>query len=108
MDGTLGSTNVVLAYLAFRLHGASRLRRWALSTLFLPKVPYYAILDTFSRERFCEVFYRSYADVGISDLEAWSAQAGRKFWDLDSFRTRFARSMITELRAIESCWSAAA
>ena len=81
MDGTLGSTNVVRAYLAFRLHGASRLRRWALSTLFLPKVPFYAILDTFSRERFCEVFYRSYSKVPVSDLEAWAAEAGRKFWD---------------------------
>ena len=81
MDGTLGSTNVVLAYLAFRLHGASRLRRWARSSLFLPKLPFYAILDTFSREQFCKVFYRSYADVGISDLEAWTAEAGRKFWE---------------------------
>ena len=81
MDGTLGSTNVVLAYLAFRLHGSSRLRRWALSTLFLPKVPFYAILDTFSRERFCEVFYRSYAEVHVSDLDAWAAEAGWRFWD---------------------------
>jgi HAD superfamily hydrolase (TIGR01490 family) len=81
VDGTLGSTNIVLAYLAFRLHGTSRLRRWAFSTLFLPKVPFYAVLDTFSRERFCEVFYRSYASVRLSDLERWAAEAGRHFWE---------------------------
>jgi len=81
VDGTLGSTNVVLAYLAFRLHGASRLRRWAFSALFLPKLPFYAILDTFSRERFCQVFYRSYAEVSVSGLDAWAAEAGREFWN---------------------------
>ena len=81
VDGTLGSTNVVQAYLSFRLHGTSRLQRWAFSTLFLPKVPFYAVLDTFSRERFCEVFYRSYAAVRLSDLEKWAAEAGRRFWD---------------------------
>ena len=81
VDGTLSSTNIVLAYLAFRLHGTSRLQRWAFFTLFLPKVPFYAVLDTFSRERFNEVFYHSYAAVRLSDLETWAAEAGRQFWD---------------------------
>jgi len=70
-----------MAYLAFRLHGSSRRQRWAFSTLFLPKLPFYAVLDSFSRERFCEVFYRSYAGVRLSDLETWAAEAGRRFWD---------------------------
>jgi HAD superfamily hydrolase (TIGR01490 family) len=81
VDGTLGSTNIVLAYLAFRYHRTSRLRRLAFFSLFLPKVPFYAVLDTISRERFCEVFYRSYASVSQSDLELWATEAGRRFWD---------------------------
>ena len=80
-DGTLGSTNIVLAYIDFRLHGASRLQRWAFITMLLPKVPFYAILDTISRERFCEMFYGSYAEVHVSDLESWAADAGVVYWD---------------------------
>lgn len=80
VDGTLGSTNVVQAYLNFRLYGSSLLQRWVRSTLLLPRVPFYAVLDTFSRERFCRVFYRSYAAVRQSELESWAAEAGQRYW----------------------------
>ena len=44
-------------------------------------MPYYAILDTISRERFCEVFYRRYNGVCQSNLERWAAEAGERFWN---------------------------
>ncbi len=80
VDGTLGSTNVVRAYLDFRQQGYSLLQRWAQATLFLPKVPYYIILDALSRERFCEVFFHSYAEVHKSDLERWASGAAQRYW----------------------------
>ena len=80
VDGTLGTSNVVSAYVAFRLHGASRLRRLVGSALFLPRVPFYAALDTISREWFCRVFYHIYADVPEDDLELWGEEAAQSYW----------------------------
>ena len=51
VDGTLCSTNIVLAYLDFRLQGASFVRRWAHLTLMLTKLPYYVVLDSINRVR---------------------------------------------------------
>lgn len=80
VDGTLGSTNVVQAYADLRIRGLSLLRRWAWLTVFLPKLPYYGILDTMSRNRFSEVFYRNYAKFDQSDLDLWAADAVERYW----------------------------
>ena len=80
VDGTLGSTNVVTAYLHFLLHGATRFQRWARAALLVPGLPYYAVLDMFSRERFIEVFHRRYANVSRSELQRWATEAGELFW----------------------------
>ena len=85
VDGTLASSNVVLAYLDFRFHRSSRFRRWLTTTLFLPKVPFYAALDAISRVWFCNVFYRSYAEVDLSALKEWAAEAGEDFWNKSLF-----------------------
>ena len=85
VDGTLASSNVVLAYLDFKFHRSSRLRRWFATTLFLPRVPFYMGLDAISRVWFCNVFYRSYADVDLSDLKEWAAEAGEDFWNKKLF-----------------------
>ena len=80
VDGTLCSTNIVQAYLDFRLQDASFVRRWAHLTLMLTKLPYYVVLDSISRDRFCEVFYRKYARVGEAEMERWAAGAAERYW----------------------------
>ncbi len=80
VDGTLGSTNVVLAYMHFLRHDAAKLRRWARTALLLPGLPFYVLLDLISRERFIRVFHRKYASVRQSDLQAWAREAGELFW----------------------------
>ncbi len=79
-DGTLASSNVLLAYLDFRLHDSSLGKRWARLASFLPKLPYYALLDTLSRERFSEAFFHNYANVDRSELERWAAGAAERYW----------------------------
>ena len=64
----------------FRIRGLSLLRRLAWLSLFLPKLPYYGILDTVSRNRFTVVFYRNYAQVDQSELELWAADAMERYW----------------------------
>ena len=64
----------------FRLRGLSLLKRWAWLALFLPRLPYYGILDTVSRNRFSERFYRNYATFDQSELELWAASAGERYW----------------------------
>ena len=80
VDGTLGSTNVVLAYMHFLRHDTTTFRRLARTALLLPALPYYAVVDMISRERFIEVFHRKYANVRQSELQAWATEAGELFW----------------------------
>ena len=80
VDGTLCSTNVIQAYLDFRIRGSSALRRWAWLAFYVPKLPYYAFLDAWSRGRFLRTFYRSYVGVHLSDLERWAAGAAEHYW----------------------------
>jgi HAD superfamily hydrolase (TIGR01490 family) len=80
VDGTLGSTNIVLTYLAFRNEGASAMERWLRVASILPKLPYYKLLDRLSRNLFCSVFYRKYADVSRAELEAWAERDVARYW----------------------------
>ncbi len=80
VDGTLGSTNVVLTYLAFRNAGASAMERWLRVAAMVPRLPYYMVLDWLSRDLFCKVFYRKYADVSRSELEEWAERDTASYW----------------------------
>ena len=80
MDGTLGSTNIVLTYIAFRNDGASRLERWLRIASVVPKIPYYKLLDSLNRNLFCTVFYRKYAGVDRAALEAWAERDVARYW----------------------------
>ena len=80
VDGTLGSTNIVLTYVAFRNDGASRIERWLRIASVVPKVPYYKLLDRLSRNLFCTVFYRKYAGVERAELEAWAERDVERYW----------------------------
>ena len=46
----------------------------------MPKVPYYWFLDTLSRHRFNEVFFRNYKGLSEADLELWGREALDRFW----------------------------
>ncbi|MCH7997566.1 MAG: hypothetical protein IIB11_07325, partial [Chloroflexi bacterium] len=52
VDGTLAASNLVDAYIDFRLSNRTLPSRgiWLLG--FIPKLPYYALVDRFSRARF--------------------------------------------------------
>ncbi len=80
MDGTLGSTNIVLTYIEFRNERAPRLERWLRIASVVPKIPYYKLLDRLSRNLFCTVFYRKYAGVEREELEAWAERDVERYW----------------------------
>ena len=80
VDGTLGSTNIVLTYIAFRNDGASRMERWLRIASVVPKIPYYKLLDRLSRNLFCTVFYRKYAGVERPELDAWAQRDVERYW----------------------------
>jgi HAD superfamily hydrolase (TIGR01490 family) len=71
---------VVAALLDFQLARLPLWRRWAWLALFLPRLPYYAALDTLDRGRFNVAFYRHYARVPRDELERWAEAALQRFW----------------------------
>ena len=81
VDGTLGSTNIVLTYLAFRNEEASSMERWLRIASIVPRIPYYKLLDQLSRNLFCTVFYRKYAGVDRAELEAWAKRDVARYWN---------------------------
>lgn len=80
VDGTLAATNVIQAYLDFRLRLFSPLRRWIWLAGFVPKLGYYALLDRIDRARFNEAFFRNYTGVRHTELEEWSRRAADGYW----------------------------
>ena len=80
VDGTLGSTNVVSAYLDFLSYRDKKLSRWIHTLCLMPFLPFYLILDEISREKFIEVFHHRYKNVLQSELTAWATEAGQQFW----------------------------
>lgn len=80
VDGTLASSNVVEAFLDYRLSRLPRWRRWGWLAFFASRLPYYAALDTIDRSRFNEVFFRNYAGVPQQELEQWARGAVQGFW----------------------------
>ena len=80
MDGTLASSNIVQVYLAFRLSGLGKLRRWVFLLGFLPWAIFYILLDLHSRSTFNRVFYRRYRGVLESEFRAWGRAAVAEFW----------------------------
>ncbi|MEE9198885.1 MAG: HAD-IB family hydrolase [Dehalococcoidia bacterium] len=83
VDGTLAASNLVDAYIDFRLRGRRALTKglWLLG--FVPRLPFYALVDRFSRSRFNEIFSRRYQGVSLEELRSWAETAGKEFW---SFR----------------------
>ena len=80
VDGTLGSSNIVRAYLSHVLLGASGLRRFITVACFLPRVPYYILVDNINRDWFNVAFYRNYAGIEVKALERWCVEGADSYY----------------------------
>ncbi len=69
VDGTIVQGNVVRYYAYLRTCKMTELQKALWITLFLPKVPYYILLDAFSRRRFSQAFYRNYTNLSPTQLD---------------------------------------
>ena len=80
VDGTLAASNLVDTYVDFKLRGRRPLPKglWLLG--FIPRLPYYALVDRLSRARFNEVFSRNYKGVAQKELCSWAETSGMEFW----------------------------
>ena len=78
VDGTLVQSNVVHYYRYLALRGASPLGKWWWYCRFLPKIPFYLVIDKIDRARFNRAFYRNYAGL---DARWAHSQAGALFAD---------------------------
>lgn len=74
VDGTLLKSTIVHCYIWMRsLQMPFFLKHlWLIG--FLPKVVYYLILDSISRTRFNEVFYRNYRGLEVAEMKALSTK----------------------------------
>lgn len=74
VDGTLLKSTIVHCYIWMRsLQMPFFLKHlWLIG--FLPKIVYYLILDSISRTRFNEVFYRNYRGLEVAEMRALSTK----------------------------------
>ncbi len=88
-DGTLVGSNVVTRYFFFARRAPGLLDRLRRSTIVAGGLPYWLWLDSRSRLRFNEVFYREYR--GLS--EAWLRETAERLWDEEIRRSVYAGSL---------------
>ncbi len=78
-DGTLVSSNVVTRYAFFAKNHPSKLRACLRYTKLLVTVPFWIVLDMYSRRLFNLIFYREYRGLD----EAWLSEQAEKMFDRD-------------------------
>ena len=69
VDGTLVNSTIVHYYVRFRLLSLPPLIRPFWLVCFLLKIPYYLLLDSLSRTKFNQVFYRNYRGMEVEQLK---------------------------------------
>ncbi len=69
VDGTIVQGNVVRYYAYLRTCEMTEWQKALWITLFLPKVPYYLLLDALSRRCFSQAFYRNYTNLSPTQLD---------------------------------------
>ncbi|RMF87615.1 MAG: HAD-IB family hydrolase [Nitrospinota bacterium] len=74
VDGTLVQTNVVHYYVYFKWQTLSPLKRVGWACTFLPRLPYYALVDLISRQRFNRLFFQNYQGIAVKDARRWSRE----------------------------------
>lgn len=72
VDGTLLKSTIVHCYIWLRSLQIPFFFRHLWLIGFLPKVVYYLILDSISRTRFNQVFYRNYRGLEVAEMKALS------------------------------------
>ena len=70
VDGTLVNSTIVHYYVRFKLQLLHPLIRPFWLAGFLLKIPYYLLLDSLSRTKFNEVFYRNYRGMEVERLKS--------------------------------------
>jgi len=88
LDGTLVGSNVVTRYFFFARKAPGLFDRIRRSTIVVGGLPYWIWLDSRSRLRFNEVFYREYR--GLS--EEWLHATAERLWDEEIKRSVYGRS----------------
>lgn len=74
VDGTLLDSTIVHYYLWLRTAQLPLFLKPLWLAAFLPKIVYYLILDSVSRTRFNQVFYRNYRGMDVARVKALSAE----------------------------------
>ena len=74
VDGTLLKSTIVHCYIWLRSLQIPFFFRHLWLIGFLPKVVYYLILDSISRTRFNQVFYRNYRGLEVAEMQALSTE----------------------------------
>ena len=72
VDGTLLKSTIVHCYIWMRSSQMPFFLKHLWIIGFLPKIVYYLILDSISRSRFNEVFYRNYRGLEVAEMKALS------------------------------------
>ena len=85
VDGTLANTNVVKCYLDVQSRRLTSAVFPVWLALFIPRIPYYLLLDAFTRAGFNEAFFRNYQGMSTADLKGWANEAGENFWSRRMF-----------------------
>ena len=74
VDGTLLKSTIVHYYIYLRSAPMPFLLKFFWLIGFLPKTVYYLILDSISRSRFNQVFYRNYRGMEVAEVKALSTE----------------------------------
>ena len=74
VDGTLLKSTIVHCYIWMRSLQMPFFFKHLWLIGFLPKIVYYLILDSISRTRFNEVFYRNYRGLEVAEMKALSTE----------------------------------
>ena len=74
VDGTLLKSTIVHCYVWMRSSQMPFFLKHLWLIGFLPKIVYYLILDSISRTRFNEVFYRNYRGLEVVEMKALSTE----------------------------------
>lgn len=74
VDGTLLKSTIVHCYIWMRSLQLPFFLKHLWLIGFLPKIVYYLILDSISRTRFNEIFYRNYRGLEVAEMKALSTE----------------------------------
>ena len=74
VDGTLLKSTIVHCYVWIRAAQIPFLLKYLWLIAFLPKTVYYLILDSISRTRFNQVFYRNYRGMDVEQAKGLSIE----------------------------------